>query len=386
MSINNITLKNLTPKPRYGDVAPLGDTSELGRFGFRPPPPEPPPTGVIMALDFNSAPDWHSEMYADALDVERFASQGNILPVGAYAAYMNHLWTPAHGYPDKQPGAAILASNADKSFSGTGKSYVVYRHSNSDNRPHVWNSDDQLTFVLAEGVNQLYVEFMVRFDPAWTTTGDFSTKMFRAGHWDGNDANIFSGFMGGLGPMLIVDYQVNQYGVRNLLSFRGGPPGTNYYPSSDDIGVVLGGTSEVNLNFSNSINGMAVGGGNPQLVDKLNGGFIPSSGAVNHNQVYGTPASAQWTKIAFFMKLNSAPGVKDGAFYQWFDDERIYTLNEVCWYREPATGPAYIPKLNFFSIGGNDFFHTYPDEDHRTEWLSYDNVIIRHDIPSGADQ
>lgn len=35
MTINNIILKNLIPKPRYGDVAPLGDTSEFFRDGFR---------------------------------------------------------------------------------------------------------------------------------------------------------------------------------------------------------------------------------------------------------------------------------------------------------------------------------------------------------------
>jgi hypothetical protein len=385
MTINNIILKNLVPKPRYGDVAPLGDTSEAGRFGFRPPPPEPPPTGVIMALDFNSAPDWHSEMYADALDVERFANQGNVLPVGAYAAYMNHPWTPARGYPEKQPGAAILASNADKSFSGTGKSYVVYRHSTTDDRPHVWNSDDQLTFVLSEGVMRLYIEFMVKFDPDWSHEAGATSKIFRAGHWNGVDSKIFSGYQQGLGPMMIVDYGVGT-GARNILSFRGGPPGTNYMPTSDDIGITLGINSDLNLNYTSSIAGMSANGGNPQLVDKQNGGFLPSSGVATHAQVFGPPSTGQWTKIAFYMELNSAPGVKNGKFYQWLDDKRIMTLDEVCWYREPASGPAYIPKLNFFSIGGNDFFHTYPDEDHRTEWLSYDNVVIRHDIPPEADQ
>jgi hypothetical protein len=381
----NIVLKNLAPPPRYGEIAPLVDTDPLLRFGFRPEPPEPPPTGVIMSIDFNSAPDWHSEMYVDALDVERFASQGNILPVGAYAAYMNHLWTPARGFPASPVGAAILASNADKSFSGVGKSYVVQRQSNSDNRPHVWNSDDQLTFVLPEPVMRLYVEYMVKFDPNWSHTAAATSKMFRAGHWNGVDSKIFSGFQGGLGPMMIVDYGVNANGARNILSFRGGPPGTNYMPTSSDIGIALGVNSDLNLNYTSSVAGMSASGGNPQLTDKQNGGFLPSSGVATHNQVFGPPSTGQWTKIAFYMELNSAPNAKDGKFYQWIDDKRIFTLSEVCWYKDPTDGAAYIPKLNFFSIGGNDFFHTYPDEDRRSEWLSYDNVVIRHDIPVGVE-
>jgi hypothetical protein len=383
--ITNIFIKDLLPKFRYGLTAPLGDTAELYRFGFRPEPPEPPPTGVIMALDFDAEPDWHSEMYSDALDVERLANQGNILPAGAYAAYMNHPWTPIKGFPSSPNGAAILASNSSKAFGGVGKSYVVQRQSTSDDRPSVWNSDDQMIFVLEEGVDQLYFEVMVKFDPSWTVTGTATTKMFRVGHWNGVDADIFSGFSGGLGPMMIIDYLNSASGCRNFLSFRGGPPGTNYMVSEEDIGVPLGNNSDISVSYSSGIAGMSSTGGNPQIVDKLNGGYIPTSGTISHGQVFGPPAAGMWTKLAFLMKLNSAPGVKDGKFYQWRDDVRIYTLDEVCWYREPSTGAAYKPKINFFSIGGNDWFHIYPDEDHRSEWMSYDNVVVRHDAPPEAE-
>ena len=81
------------------------------------------------------------------------------------------------------------------------------------------------------------------------------------------------------------------------------------------------------------------------------------------------------------MKLNSAPDLKNGKFYQWIDNKRMVSLDAVCWFKSGMVSP----EINFFSIGGNDWFHTYPDSQQRTEWLSYDNLIIRHNAPEGAE-
>ena len=140
----------------------------------------------------------------------------------------------------------------------------------------------------------------------------------------------------------------------------------------------------VGVNFSSSLAGRAPGGADPVIADRLNGGFITSKtpGLVVHDQIFGPGDS--WTKMAFYVKMNSAAGVNDGIFRQWLNDKQIFASTQVPWIRPSATRDENA-KWNLVAIGGNDFFQTYLNEDRREEWYSIDDLVIRTDIPDYVD-
>lgn len=368
MAIGSVILKNLLPKMRYGDIAPLGDTSSSGRFGYRPPPPQPPPTGIFFTENFDAQADYISA---------QFKANG-AMPANVYAMRIaDDLWTPSNGHPDREE--CLIIDNT-RTYNGTGKSVKFHRMSNSNptNNTAMWNSEDIMLWYFPDGMLQVYVEYMVRFDDNWTFGVDTgASKLFRIFSWNGQ-GNIFQFFEGGnSGPLFVWDKEETAlYGTRNPLSMRGGPWGSNYYMSGSDFGNVT-----PNSNFTNSLINQGLNGTTPQLPDKLNGGFIPNSGIASHAQVFG-PAGT-WTKMAFFVKMNSDPNTADGELKMWIDNKQIVNGSGIHWVKPPASGAAFIPKWNCIAFGGNDYFHAYPTEDRRSEWYAIDNIVMRHDIPGG---
>lgn len=321
------------------------------------------PTGVIFQDNFDAQPDYHNEMYAPEV-TEQGPETGITVPVGWDAVYQSGSF--------KRPSLEILASNSDKTRTGSGKSFVGWREFEEGGR---FNSSNTLYKIIpgpdGDGIQQLYAEFWVAFSENWSSEENLS-KMFRASSWDVS-GSIFQGASGGdNGPMLYWDHQNSvNYGIFNNLAIRGGPHGENYnidWPS----GIPAGST-----NFTGDML--------QQLPDKVNGGLIPVGPIVQHEQVFGPKGAQSWTKVAFFMKMNSAPGVEDGVYMQWFDDHLVLKTEALSWVL-PNTANKMV-KWNVVAIGGNDRWvaSQWTDADQREEWYAIDDFLVSHDIPVGLE-
>jgi hypothetical protein len=110
-------------------------------------------------------------------------------------------------------------------------------------------------------------------------------------------------------------------------------------------------------------------------LDKVNGGFISDdiNQTASHDQVFG-PDKSHWTKVAFYMEMNSAPGVADGVFKQWLDGERILNRINRVWVGNNTE--SKMVGWNFVSMGGNHHFYPYPDSDEYRDWYALDDLLI----------
>jgi len=236
------------------------------------------------------------------------------------------------------------------------------------------------------GTDELYVEFWLKFSPDWyyrrfTNGSDipdgWMSKIFRCASVVPG-GNIYSGGSDAdLGPMLYWDYQANSFGVRNNLAKRGGPPpsttvGNNY--KVDALDDMSGSQNYNQLDLA----GQEVGGTDPQLPDLVNGGLLAESTTlVTHEMIFG-PAS-KWTKVAFYVKMNTSAGATDGIMSQYIDGHRIRHLTDVPWC--PANSENAVSKWNHFSIGGNDSFHPFPNADKYEDWYAIDDIVVRNSLP-----
>jgi len=343
---------------------------------------------ILFQEDFDNQPDWTSGMHST--DIVQRASTHTI-PNDWYSIRQDPTWAPSIGDTDKHETIEILASNADKSRRGTGKSMVSWRESYDDGNQR-WTSESIMLKHFPEGYDQLYVEFWIRFDPNWSRLhvegkpASYS-KIFRISSWSkqGSEFEAFSS--GNLGPMVVWDHKIDAYGLRNSISFRGGPHGDNYSFSEGDIPglprslVGLGGLS---LNFTENLAYMGPGGTRSYIEDRVNGGVVPigTYDTVQHDQIFGPGDS--WTKMAFFVKMNSAPGIKDGVFRQWLNGHQIFFNTQIPWMRSSDTKDTSA-KWNIVAFGGNDSFLYYPNGDKREEWYSIDDIVVRTDIPDYVD-
>jgi len=345
--------------------------------------------GVIFEENFDDQPDWTSAMYSTDT-VQRAAT--HIIPKGWYSIRQVPQWAPSKGHSDRHEAIEILSANAKKSRSGTGKSYVSYRDS-YDKGWNFWASESILLKYLPKGYDQLYVEFWIRFDPKWTRTkvegfASATSKLFRISSWSGDGSEYGAFSDGNIGPIALWDHKLNSYGMRTGIALRGGPHSDNYKFVKEDLPDIghffsSGSLGDLNMSYKSSLAGLGKDGNDPKLVDRVNGGHItPSSGKIEHDNVFGPGDS--WTKVGFFVKMNSAPNVKDGEFRMWLNDQQIVVSTKIPWIRPSGTHDENA-KWNLVAIGGNDFFQTYPNEDRREEWYSIDDIVIRTDIPDYVD-
>jgi len=342
------------------------------------------PQGVIFSESFDDQPDFTSAMHST--DSTQRARDGYTVPNNWTSIRQVPVWAPSKGHPDRHETIEILASNADKTRSGIGKSFVSYRDCN-DPGSNYWNSESILLKHFPQGRSEIYVEFWIRFSPNWTRLADgghggATSKIFRVSSWSGQGSEYDAFGDGEIGPMLLWDHKLKPtYGMRNALAVRGGPHSDNYSFSSGDIPDVgsfltSGSLGDFNINYTSSLAGMGKNGGDPQLVDRVNGGTL--TGTIDHDQLFG--AGDAWTKLGFFVKMNSSPGETDGEARQWINDEQCFVSTKIPWIRPSATKDENA-KWNIVAIGGNDFFQTYPNSDRREEWYSIDDLVIRDSIP-----
>jgi hypothetical protein len=369
----NIVLRNLTNPPKKGNRPPIISTVPSLRSGFRPRPV------VLFADNFDNQPDWHSAMHSTET-VQRVSS-GDTLPVGWTSARQEPVWAPSTGHNDRMENISILASNVDKARGGVGKSAVFTRDSNLE-PSWFWNSDGALVKVLDTDQKEIYAEFWIRFSDNWTVdVNDLGkdSKIFRISSWNrqGSEYTAFEG--GNLGPIAIWNWNTNEFGLRNKTTLRGGPHGDNYIINPNLLPTWRGSS-----NFTDDTVGEGVGGSTPQIPDLVNGGFISDnmSQTVTHPQIFGSAGT--WTKMAFYVRMNSSPNISDGVFKQWINDTQIMSVNNVPWVR-PSNQETDI-GWNLIEIGGNDFFKAYPDEDRRQEWYAIDDLVVYNGIPDGVEE
>lgn len=323
---------------------------------------------MIFEDDFNEQPDYTS---SSPLNLSGWTHRRN----------GEDVWSPSTGFPDKHDAFEVLASNSDKARGGEGKAFVGWRES-YDMGWKNWNSDGILVKHLENGYDQLYVSFWVRFSPEWTKGG--LSKMFRMYSWDASSGQIFQYFNSGFsGPIVLWDYTQNMYGLRNSVSLRGGPHGDNYEFYDGDIAGLprnMSGIGDLSLNFTADTVGMGFNGETPKIVDRVNGGFISDNlnQSVDHEQVFGK--LGEWTKVSFFVKMNSSPNATDGSLMQWINDELIFQNHNIPWVR--GDDSTEMVQWNVVAIGGNDFFRTHENELLHEEWYAIDDVEIHDSIPT----
>jgi len=335
--------------------------------------------GILFKENFDSQADWTSG--DNSTGGNQFAADG--IPDGWFAARDRTNWAPSKGHPNNREGVEILSKNSDMAHGGSGKSAVFWRESTSGSS---YSNDKMIIRKFDEGQKSLYTEFLIRFSPDFEDSG--SSKLFRVYAWDEDNAagkgptSFFSS--GASGPVFLWKYSSNNYGVRNALALRGGPYGENYtmndpedYPRS----FVPGSLGDSNMNFTSDIVGQESGGATAQLVDKLNGGIVPGHGTIKHEQIYGGFDAQKWTKVAFYVQQNSAPGVADGILAQWIDDKRVVLSRTIPWVGVSSRG-VQKADWNMIALGGNDALSVYPDSAQYEDWYSIDNLVVRDNVPA----
>ena len=351
---------------------------------------------VVLEEDFDKLEDWHSGLpendkaYATGSpDHAQHSFNGAILPDGWFSIRQEAHWSPSKGYPGGHEMIEVLSSNTDKARGGIGKSFVKWRDSQTLTGG-AWSSDGLAMFYLpdklgvpADGLEEVYAEFYIAFsdesNASYYADAFGSGKLFRILHWAGDRDAVYSYFNQDQVPA--IGWQAGasstKYGIRNFLSFL--TKGEPLNPSKVldlPYGVKLQRGSSISMPYSaSSMRRMGLGGTDTVLEDKKNGGRI-IGGPVALDQVFGDETT--WTKIGFYVKLNSAPGVYDGVAMQWIDDKRTFVNKTIAWIQ-----PGYpMAKWNSVLIGGNDYFSARPNEEHYQEWWAIDDLVVRDDIPA----
>lgn len=387
---------------------------------------------LIFEETFDDQPDWHSGLLANALNpygmndsryfpdapvdtgqsirTTEWAPQGHIIPQGFFSIRQaGQNYSPRSGYADHHENIEILAENSDKARGKQGKSAVFWREPTQDN-DHFWMTDSILTVYLPnavagsnvfdakthQGLNEVYYEYWITFDDDTTVypNGDFSkhnsdmSKISRVSSFDERGSE-FRGFSGGdKGPTVIYGWATNQYGVRNGVTVRGGPHGHGY---SFGYGGIDFPHPNGSMNYLEMVEGQSLNGTTERPVNLQNGEEI-SEYPAEHSEVFGNEHT--WVKVAFYVKMNSAPDVEDGVLIQWLNGRRLLTLNNIPYIRSERIDndnqdyliePSGMVKWNLVAIGGNDYFHSHPKESMREEWVAIDDLRIYNGLPEHAD-
>jgi len=379
----NITIEGRTPATIKGRVAPLIDTAEAARGGYRAG--DNSSVSLIFSDNFNDQTDWAP--LDSSFGAATFRWDGDVMPVGWDAAYNDLDRYSAN------KNIRISASDSEDARGGTGRCLKCFRENHYNaSFPNQFNSNGTLGKLLTEGLDDIYIEFYIKFSPGWTYSDgvNANSKLFRVFSSPGEISEFWSAFGGQQGPLFFWAWVDDaNFGVRNALEFRGGPYGENYNATNyadtflTGLGRGLVSLGDASMNWTSDLQGALSTGATPVVADLVNGGSLPSSGNVTHAQVYGSV----WHKIAFRLKMNSAPNEPDGIFQQFLNDQLIVDSLTVRW-----TGPTSepMPKWNAVAFGGNDRFGDAPDsgaswvnDDEREEWYVIDDVKVYSGLPEG---
>jgi len=359
---------------------------------------------VIFSETFDDQPDWTSGLPEN--DRGTFSMSGSVqggwdvdvvqtagvhtLPDGWDFVRQTPSYAPSLGDADRHETLEVssksTAENPNRAKGRIGKSLVSWRDSDISKGENSFQSDGILLKYYPEGFDQLYIEFWVNFsdttvatyyNPDYKTATTGLSKLFRVYHWDGSGLTF--DYYSNKNPNFLWGFEgrptsQSGYGFRNLLSgltrrTDSGDPSQSKFidhrgSPSNDL------PSSYHPSTLTAYNGSA-------LIDKRDGGVMgPNVGAIDIDQIFGD--ESQWTKVAFFVKMNSAPGAYDGQLIQWIDDRKIIEINTMQW----VASTRDMVKWNAFGFGGNDNFNKYPNELRHEEWYAFDDIMVATEIPA----
>lgn len=336
---------------------------------------------VIFQESFDDQPDWTSGMYPSP-NSALLPWEGDTLPKDWFAGRQDKQWSPSDGNADRHEAVEILARNTGvMTRSGSGKSFVTWRESfDPDGNGRRWNSDGMLLKYFDPGYKQLYVEFWINFSDEAIKTyyrdGFGMSKIFRIYNWGGSESQFFEYFGDENSPKFLWDLGgATTYGIRNRLSlYARGPNFDSKAIPSLPKDFISGSGGDLDLSYYSNIGGQAEGGETAKLPDKKNGGVI-TGWPVHLDQLMDDERS--WTKMAFFVRMNSSPGAADGVLAQWIDGQRILYNDQIPWIR---SGYSMVP-WNIVAIGGNDNFSYYDNSERYEEWYAIDDIKVMTEPP-----
>ena len=315
--------------------------------------------GEIFSDDFDKQANWEpGDVTGDAVTI----------PPGWSAARTSESWHPDSD-PGSEPSMQITGSNPQYVFGGAGKAFVSHSESSSATK---WTSDGILVVDIAP-VDQVYVEFRIKFQPGWASDSEKGQlKLFRIDHYDGVGERWKFFSDGNSAPIYFFKWEQTSYGIRHAHSFRCDEQKDDYFCGGQIANPPRAiNNGDMATNFVGDI-APAI------LSDVKNGGNLPTSGTVYHDQVYGDV----WHKMGFFVKLNSSPGTKDGQLKFWLDDVPLINMNEIAWI---ASGGDMNARWNSIGLGGNDFYRFNLDAgapiSERERWYAIDNIQIFDELP-----
>lgn len=349
--------------------------------GFESDYDAPANSTLLFAESFDSQVDWDSGLPENISSAnpaglpDRVQTTGtHTLPTGWYACRQDPRWADSLGYAGGHEAIEILSANSDKARSG-GKSYVAWRDSDENNG--VWTSDNILTWFSADGHDELFVRFYAKFDPNWTA--NVQSKLFRIFHWD-QQGELYKYTSSGFnGPGFFWDHFSGESTPCALLSPRGYPISSNYglsNPTPINLARPPQYLQDQPIYFTSYIKDLDGDGTDDNVIDT----FLDSATGqpVDENSTFTTIWRDQWRKVEFYVKMNSAPGVRDGSLWMLIDDDFIFKNDNMPW---AGSAAQTMPKFNTVSFGGNNDFHTYPNADRRQEWWSADDIEIHFALP-----
>lgn len=350
-----------------------------------------PAPEVLFTENFDSQPDWVGGDI-NLIQDSNIHSKTGIPPN----------WTTARSAPYAGFGEnmEILASNSDKRKGGSGKSLVVWRH----HKQETWGNDKILFKDVGER-DSVYVEAYVQFDANWLPAG--LAKFIRIMAWNrSGDPFLYFG-TGDAGPIFIWDMEHTiTYGIGNVLAFRQGPyalnshlnnvNNDNYFMSPTPAGFSRQlSAGDVRMNFETDLQNQDVGGTDSKLTCKDSNNLTDydnylvdiSNRETIHDDIFGPIANKEWTKIALYVSMNSAPGATDGVLAQWIDDKRTFFNSNIPWLgidaNEPGRDMSNI-KWNMVGFGGNELITSNDmtrigktDEDLFSAYYAFDDIKIR---------
>lgn len=332
---------------------------------------------VIFSENFDDQPDWDINMFPGVGNT-RVKAKGESVPKGWDLVRSEAKFAPSRGDMDRHEAFEIKAADSAKARGGSGKAMVNWRDSHDPGWKR-WNSDGILLKKIGDQ-QEVYVEFYITFSPETYETfntkhaGAGTSKIFRIYGFTGDWNDPFNYFAGATHPELIwsINGSPEKYGLRNKISLFGMHSDDANYP--DMPGSQHQG--DFSLSYVSHLEEMGPDGTDAKLPDKKNGGFIePGGGMATMERVFGPPG--EYTKIAFYVKLNSAKGVNDGVLTQWIDDRQVLHTDTINWVPRDKGAIAW----NVVGFGGNDFFQSYPNEDRHEEWYAIDDVKVLTKIP-----
>lgn len=324
---------------------------------------------ILFAENFDAQPDWYSGVTAGSPVLSS-------IPVNWDSGYSNEEWHPDDGFPGTQPVMQINGNNTDQVYGGTGKAFIFSNESFDSNN---WNSDGFIIKDFAAST-EVYVKFNMKFQTSFADTrgalDQDIIKIFRITSWDAPESGLRTPFFedGVAAPIYIHDWIHNDFGIRHSHAMRCDDQLTNYFCTTPEIinspfGVSGGSFSS---NYTNQITYLS-----PVLPDLVNGGNLPTSGTIWHNQVLGDI----WHTVEAYVSLNSAAGVQDGTLKFWLDGQPIVDFTGIAWI---GTNGDMNAKWNSIAFGGNNLykFDLVGTPAERERWYAIDNIEIRNGLPA----